>query len=486
MSLPRSRRTCAIHTRMRVLRCNRRCSFEISCYRRHARRTAPHRPAIHSAVRRHSMFWMPGGHCSTPRRSTPMRSPPRTSLSLSWRGRSRFQSPHYKPEPKMRSRSPEGRRRHRALVAAVLLVGACSGGDKSKSVADSSTVTKAGFSISAAQQARIHVITVAPTVFRPTVSTTGSVAFNGDRSTQVLSPVSGPVSQILVPLGARVGAGTALAAVSSPDFASAIAAFRKAESSYRQLSRVAALDEELFKTDAIAHRDVEQAQTDAAAAAADRDAALQQLRSLGVDGTTIAAIQAGKAAGPIQAVIRAPISGTVVEKLINPGQLLQAGTTPTFTIADVASMWVTANVFDADLPFVRKGEHATISTDAGVYPVPGVVDYVAELVDPNTKATAVRILVPNPRGVLKRDMFVRVQIQADAQQSGFIVPTSSVLRDEENLPFVFVELPTGGFNRRQITLGPRINDAFQVLSGLTSGEKVVSEGALFLQFAESQ
>jgi membrane fusion protein, heavy metal efflux system len=373
-----------------------------------------------------------------------------------------------------------------ASMYAVLLLGACSSHDAGKTVADSVALKNSGFTIPAAQRARLHVITVAPSVFRPTVSTTGSVAFNGDRSTQVLSPVSGPVSQILVPLGARVGKGAALATVSSPDFASAIAAFRKAESSYRQLARVAALDEELFKTDAIAHRDVEQAQTDAAAAAADRDAALQQLRSLGVDAGTIAAIQAGKAAGPIQAVIRAPISGTVVEKLINPGQLLQAGTTPTFTIADVASMWVTANVFDTDLPFVRKGERATITTDAGPYPVPGVVDYVAELVDPNTKATSVRILVPNPTGVLKRDMFVRVQIQADTQQSGFLIPTSAVLRDEQNLPFVFVELPSGGFNRRQVTLGARVGDAFQVLTGLSAGEKVVTEGALFLQFAENQ
>jgi cobalt-zinc-cadmium efflux system membrane fusion protein len=371
-------------------------------------------------------------------------------------------------------------------IAVAALLGACSGHDEKNGAVDSLALKNSGFTIPAAQRSRIHVITVVPSVFRPTVSTTGSVAFNGDRSTQVLSPVSGPVSQILVPLGARVGKGAALATVSSPDFASAIAAFRKAESSYRQLARVAALDEELFKTDAIAHRDVEQAQTDAAAAAADRDAALQQLRSLGVDAETIAAIQAGKAAGPIQAVIRAPISGTVVEKLINPGQLLQAGTTPTFTIADVASMWVTANVFDTDLPFVRKGERATITTDAGPYPVPGVVDYVAELVDPNTKATSVRILVPNPTGVLKRDMFVRVQIQADAQQSGFLIPTSAVLRDEQNLPFVFVELPSGGFDRRQVTLGARIGDGFQVLSGLASGEKVVSEGALFLQFAESQ
>jgi cobalt-zinc-cadmium efflux system membrane fusion protein len=374
-----------------------------------------------------------------------------------------------------------------SLVVGATAITACARTDAKPPDADSAaSASAAGFTIPAAQRARLHVIPVVLSVFRPVVATTGTVAFNGDHSTQVLAPVSGPVSRILVPLGAQVARGSALATVSSPDFAAAVAAFRKAESSYRQLSRVAALDEELFKTDAIAHRDVEQAQTDAAAAAADRDASLQQLHALGVDAATIAAIQAGKSVGPVEAVIRAPISGTVVEKLINPGQLLQAGTTPTFTVADVSSMWVTANVFESDLAAVRKGANATISTDAGKYPIPGVVDNVADLVDPNTKATAVRIVAPNPSGVLKRDMFVRVAIQADAQQSGFLVPTSAVLRNEENLPFVFVALPAGGFNRRQITLGPRVGDGYQVLTGLTAGDKVVTEGALFLQFAESQ
>ena len=379
-----------------------------------------------------------------------------------------------------------GRWLARSVIVEVLVLAACARTDAKVSASDTAADTAAGFTIPAAQRARIHVIPVVLSVFRPTVLTTGTVAFNGDHSTQVLAPVSGPVSRILVPLGAEVGRGAALATVSSPDFAAAVSAFRKAESSYRQLSRVAALDEQLFATDAIAHRDVEQAQTDAAAAAADRDASLQQLHALGVDAATIAAIQSGKSVGPPEAVIRAPISGTVVEKLINPGQLLQAGTTPAFTVADVASMWVTANVFESDLAAVRKGERATITTDAGKYPIPGVVDNVADIVDPNTKATAVRIVAPNPSGLLKRDMFVRVQIQADAQQSGFLVPTSAVLRNEENLPFVFVALPTGGFNRRQITLGPRVGDGYQVLSGLSAGDKVVSEGALFLQFAESQ
>ena len=371
--------------------------------------------------------------------------------------------------------------------AAVLLfaLAACSRAAGTNSASDSAVAKPAGgFTIPAAQLSRIHIVPVTQTLFRSTISTTGTVAFNGDRTTQVLSPVSGPVSGTFVSLGARVSAGTPLASVSSPDFAAAVANFRKAETAYQHLKRIATLDEELFKMDAIAHRDVEQAEADASAAAADRDAAAEQMRSLGVDRSTIAAIQAGRQVAPLQAVIRAPISGVVVEKLVNPGQLLQAGTTPTFTIADVSSMWVTANVFESDLPIVHRGEAATITVDAASPTIAGTVDNVADLVDPNTKATGVRIVAPNPRGALKRDMLVRVTITADREQSGLLVPTSAVLRSDENLPFVFVALTGGGFNRRPVTLGTRVGDSYAVISGLSPGDRVVSDGGLFLDFAQ--
>lgn len=383
--------------------------------------------------------------------------------------------------------SPLPRRCLAPVFATILFAAACSRSAGQPAVADTAAATPAGgFTIPAAQLSRIRTIRVAQTVFRPAVSTTGTVAFNGDRTTQVLAPVSGPVTGIFVSLGARVSAGTPLASVSSPDFAAAVANFRKAETAYQHLKRIATLDEELFKTDAIAHRDVEQAEADASAAEADRQAAAEQMRSLGVDRTTIAAIQAGRASAPLQATIRAPISGVVVEKLVNPGQLLQAGTTPTFTIADVSSMWVTANVFEADLPVVHRGESAVITVDPSSPTIAGTVDNVADLVDPNTKATGVRILAPNPRGALKRDMLVKVSITADREQMGLLVPTSAVLRSDENLPYVFVALPGGGFNRRSVTLGGRVGDSYQVLSGLSAGERIVAEGGLFLDFAQSQ
>lgn len=370
------------------------------------------------------------------------------------------------------------------VIAVAVILAGCSGKSAEHPV-DSANGTGA-FMLTEDQRARVHLVTLAVMPFRPMLETTGNVAFNGDRSTQVLSPVSGPALQILVNPGAMVSRGDALATVSSPDFAAAIAQYRKSESGFRNAKRIADLDEQLFKNDALARRDLEQAQTDLAAAAADRDASIQQLRALGVEEAQIDAIRDNKPMAPLQATIRAPIAGTVVEKLISPGQLLQAGTTPCFTVADLSTMWVLANVFPSDVQDVAVGEQADVMTEASSTPLQGRVDYVSALVDPSSKAVAVRILVPNLGHVLRKDMFVRVAIHATHEHTGLLVPTTSVLRDEENLPFVYVAAPNGSFDRRRVTLGSRVGDRYEVTSGLKDGEKVVAEGALFLQFAESQ
>jgi cobalt-zinc-cadmium efflux system membrane fusion protein len=341
-------------------------------------------------------------------------------------------------------------------------------------------------SLTAAQASRIRVATVTTQAFRPTIQTTGTVAFNGDRSTQVLAPVSGPITTILVHPGTVVRRGDPLATVTSPDFATAVADFRKAQSAYRNAQRIADLDEQLFKNDAIPRRELEQAQTDAAGAAADRDAAIEQMRSLGVDEPTIAAVRENRATSVQQAVIRAPIEGTVVEKLVNPGQLIQAGATPCFTIADLSTVWVNANVFESDVGGMASGAPATVSTSALDTPIKGRVSYVFALVDPESKATNVRVVTPNPRGVLKRDMLVNVSIQANQGRNGILIATSAVLRDDQNLPFVYLARPNDHFGRRQITLGARVGDQYEVTAGLAAGDRVVVDGALFLQFAGNQ
>jgi cobalt-zinc-cadmium efflux system membrane fusion protein len=321
---------------------------------------------------------------------------------------------------------------------------------------------------------------VAITQFQPTIETTGSVAFNQNRSTQVLSPISGPVARILVNVGTRVSRGEALATVSSPDFATAVNALRKSEAVAKNARHIADLDQQLFKNDAIARRDMEQAETDAINAEADRDSAIQQLRALGVSEASIGEIRANKPVENMGGVIRAPISGTVVEKLISPGQLLTSST-PCFTVADLSDVWVMANVFEADLPSVHVGDFADIITGANQTISGGRVDYIAALVDPNTRAVAVRIDTPNPGEVLKRDLYVRVLIHSRLPRQGILVPISAVLRDDENLPFVFVTKPDGSYERRRIELGSRIGDRQEVRSGLTAGETIITQGGLFLQ-----
>jgi membrane fusion protein, heavy metal efflux system len=381
--------------------------------------------------------------------------------------------------------------RHSILAGAALILGALAGCSKNTAnTVDSTTgttaVTKPGvFTISAAQRQRIHIITAQAVDYRPLIEATGSVAFNGDKSTQVLSPVSGPATRVIGMPGMVVHRGEPLAYVSSPDFASAVADYRKAQTTFRNAKRIADRDSALFKNDALARGDLEQAQADLAGAEADVEAAVESMRALGVDEAQIESVRDGKTSA-IAAIIRAPIDGTIVEKLIADGQLLQAGTTPAFTIADLSTMWVLANVFANDLPDVSVGENVNVITDVSRGPVPGRVDYIASLADPGTKAVQVRIVAPNLDHVLRRDMFVRVQIKASTEHHGFLIPVSSVMRDEQNLPFVFVAGANNGFTRRRIDLGNRIGDTYEVTSGLNAGDQIVAEGALFIQFAESQ
>jgi membrane fusion protein, heavy metal efflux system len=370
-----------------------------------------------------------------------------------------------------------------AAFAVVVLAAACAPSETSD---PRPTPAASAFVLSPEQRDKVSVVRVEPTEFARTVEVTGTVAFDSDHATTVISPISGPVTRLLVSLGAAVAAGQPLATVASPDFASAVSAYRKAEATAANARHVADLDRALFANDGIARRDLEQAETDAVAAEADRDAAQQALESLGVDRRTLAAIRAGRSTTAPLGTIRSPIAGTLVERLVTPGELLQAGATPCFTVADLSTVWVQASVFDADLPLVAAGDPAAVTVPGSHRELPGKVDYVSDIVDPTTRAVAVRVVVRNPGGALKKDQYVRARITSRLSSRGLLVPTSAVLRDDEDLPFVFVEEPGGEFARRRIVLGPRTDDELAVASGLEAGSRVVTEGGLFMQFAQSQ
>jgi membrane fusion protein, heavy metal efflux system len=371
-----------------------------------------------------------------------------------------------------------------AVIAALMCCAGCS------SRADDSPQTVAATAgnarLTAAQRQHIHLYTVEPVKFRKSIETTGAVDFDNDQSTSVVAPFSGPVTRLVVSPGDKVKAGEPLAWVDSPDFATAVSAYRKALATARTNRRLADLDRDLSQHNGVSQREQSQAETDAVNAEADRDAALQALVSLQVPSQAIKDIEAGRPIPRLEGAIRSPLTGTVAERLITPGQLLQAGTTPCFTVADLSRVWVMARVFGSDLASVSPSDTADVVTDVGSRTFSGTVDNIATLVDPDTRSVVVRVVVRNPGEFLKKQMFVRVQIHAQQESTGLLIPVAAVLRDDESLPFVYVSRSDGSFARQHVTLGSRIADRYDIPAGLKPGDQTVVEGGVFVQFMQSQ
>ena len=353
--------------------------------------------------------------------------------------------------------------------------------------ADGNTSAMASnLTLTAAQLQNIQLYKVETSTFHKTIDTAGVVDFDNDQATSVLAPFSGPVSRLIVSLGDHVKKGDPLAVVDSPDFATAISAYRKTVAVAQTNRRLANLDKDLFKHRSISRREMEQAETDAVSAEADRDAAMQSLVSLSVDSKTIEDIREGRPISRIEGTIRSPIAGTVVEKLITPGQLLQPGTTPCFTVADLSRVWVNAQIFDSDISSVGLEDTAEVETGMSSSTFAGIVTNISALVDPNTRSVAVRVTVDNPNEILKKQMYVRVRVRARQESAGLLIPVSAILRDDQNLPFVYVVQSDGSFVRQHVSLGYRTDDRYEIADGLKVDDQIVADGGLFLQFMQTQ
>lgn len=370
------------------------------------------------------------------------------------------------------------------VLAAVLVLGGCSSGNAGKTAAEANTPHNV--TMTAEQLKRIQLYTVEPAAYHRTIQANGVVDFDQNQATSVVAAFSGPVTRLLVAPGDQVKQGQALAIVDSPDFAQAIGDYRKALIAAKNARRVADMDQDLVKHDGIAEREAAQAQTDAVSAEADRDAALQALKGLNVDAQTISDLQAGKQVGHVQGTIRSPIAGTVAERLITVGQLLQAGSTPCFTIANLSRVWVLAQVFGSDPASLRVGDPAEIEVGDTGKPLAGKLTNISAVVDPDTRAVTARVSVDNPGGGLRKQMYVRVRIHSQQEQQGLLVPVSAILRDDENLPFVYVAQADGGFAQRGVSLGYRSDDRYDITAGLTAGDRVVVDGAIFVRFMQTQ
>jgi membrane fusion protein, heavy metal efflux system len=371
-------------------------------------------------------------------------------------------------------------------MAFVLALTACHSKEQASQMTSFSTnaaksATPELFNIPQDQMQHVRVVTIEPTTLKRTLRLTGAVAYNAFNTTPVITQVGGPVSRILVVPGQRVKAGEPMLDVSSPDYSQLLDSYLKAADAFRLAEKFYTRAQGLFEHHAIAERDLEQAESDRIQAQADLNAAEQGMKILGIKNPADLAKAPSSALIPVLA----PISGEVVERLVQPGQVVQAGQTQAFTITDLSTVWVLANVYQADLAYVRNGDDVVVETDAYPDKFHGRISYVSSALDPSTRTLQARILVDNPGEKLKRDMYCTVTVTAGVLSNVVAVPNSSVLRDDNNQPFVYVATGANQFGRRDVDLGQSQNGQTQIIKGISVGERVVGDGSLFLQFANS-
>lgn len=337
------------------------------------------------------------------------------------------------------------------------------------------------FTVPQDQMSHIQVIQVEPTKLERLLRLSGNVTYNAFVTTPVITQVSGPVSRIVCVPGQEVHAGQPLLYVSSPDFAQLRSNYLKSRSAFELADKNNVRAKDLFAHHAIAEADVQQADSTRSQALADLQSAEQSLKILGVANLNSLAESSDSPEIPVLA----PIAGEVVERLASPGQVMQAGATQVFTISNMRTVWVLANVYERDLSYVHVGDAVTVQSDAYPDDLHGRISYVAPAVDPTTRTLQVRIVADNPRGELKKDMYVTANVLAGSIPNALTVPDSAVLRNAENQPFVFLAQGANQFAQRLVEIGESRNGRIQVLKGLGPGDRVVAEGSLFLQFANS-
>jgi membrane fusion protein, heavy metal efflux system len=379
------------------------------------------------------------------------------------------------------------RLRSAAVLALALALTACSSDRKSASRMTSFSANSSPssvpqlFTIPEDQMSHVQVITVEPTRLTRTLRLTGAVAYNAFKTTPVITQVGGPVSRILVVPGQRVKLGQPMLDVSSPDYSQLLDAYLKAADAYRLAQKNYAREQDLYQHHAVAQRDLEQAESDRNQAQADLNAAEQGMKILGIKNPA----ELAKNSSSAQIPVLAPIGGEVVERLVSPGQVVQAGQTQVFTISDLSTVWVLANVYQADLAFVHTGEDVSLQTDAYPGTFHGRISYISPALDPNTRTLQARVVVDNPAEKLKKDMYCTVTVTAGTIANAIAVPDSAVLRDDNNQPFVYVAAGANQFGRRDVETGQSENGKTQIVKGLSAGERIVGDGSLFLQFANS-
>ncbi len=351
------------------------------------------------------------------------------------------------------------------------------------------------FRMTDAQLQTVTIETVDAKGFRTTLATDGKIAIDEDVSTPVYSPYVGRVIKLLAKPGDVVEFGKPLFIVEASDmvqgqndFLAAKANVDKATQNLRvaeiQLKRA----RDLLATNAVARRDVETAEVAQVGAINDMktgqvalEAARNRLRILGKTDAEIAAFEAGKQRISAATTVVAPISGTIVQRKVGPGQLINgASTDPVFVIGDLSTVWLIANVRETDATKIVVGqdlEFSILALPEKVFKTK--VTYIAASVNPDTHRLQVRAQIANPDGQLRPEMFATVSIITSSEQTSPGAPRNALIYEGEDAR-IWVMREDKTIELRKIKAGISSGGFVQVLEGLKTGEKIVTKGSLFI------
>lgn len=317
------------------------------------------------------------------------------------------------------------------------------------------------------------------------LSTTGRVDFDQDRLAHVSPRISGRIQDVLAKLGQQVERGTALAVIDSVELGQAKSAFLQAKARLNLARRTLDREQSLLADQISSEQAVLEARAAYQETLADAQAARQRLALIGLSDKELARVRY-EAKDAALFTLRSPIDGTVMEKHINLGEIVNPETN-LYTIADLGSLWIWIDVYERDLGGVHLDDDVSLKVDA--YPEEtfvGKVTYVRDQVDTDTRTARARIDVDNADRRLKPGMFASVTITDPHGSEGheapkvLAVPASAVQRDGESF-VAFVQVGENRYERRTLRIGRRTDTYVEILEGLSAGELVAVSDTFILK-----
>lgn len=333
---------------------------------------------------------------------------------------------------------------------------------------------------------RIETAVVAAKQDKPKLTLAGKVAYGEDRYSKISSPVQGRVLEVRARLGDRVKTGDILLVVDSPDIAQAYSEFIKEESDLTYAIRAYELAKDLYETKALPLKDLKQAENDLVKAKAEFRRAKERLLSLRVPAAELDKPM-DKQTITSRFEMRSSLTGTVVERTVTPGQSVGGDSAQVlFTVADLDTLQVVADIYERDLDLIHAGLTATVTVEA--YPdvdFAAAIAAIGDVVDPNTRTIKVRAWVDNASHKLKPEMFARLHIDISEGKEFISVPKEAVL-EIDGKEFVYIAQADGTYLKQEVKVGSASDDHLRILRGLKLGDRVVTKGAILLKGNESK